>query len=185
MQNYDGAFEDYKSALKLDPGNKDILMRMQQFDPTGSVVAEFSGRGGRKGGGRQSSMSVSGNSNGLGSGLGGPETTRMSMTAPGGGTGFLPQLTSVTSVNPRLKNAQIVKEFVVSKRDAVSDRLSVNQRREDHPVKKQAIWSCLVPKKVEYGSLDNRRKMLKQKSKQKLTERRASQSGQQMKPPKC
>lgn len=37
--NYDSAYADYKEALRLDPGNREVLMRMQQFDPSGQEVA--------------------------------------------------------------------------------------------------------------------------------------------------
>ena len=185
QQNYDGAFEDYKQALKLDPNNRDVLMRMQQFDPSGSVLAEITAGTAGRGGGYEK-KGVIGNlgmdlgGTGGGGGRRGPETRfSLSRTAPNTGstTGFLPSLTPLTSVNPRLKGAQVVKDFVVSKRNAVADTLSVGQRRKEHPIKKQAHWALMAPKKIEYSSLANRRKLLNEESKNKLARKKEAAAG--------
>jgi hypothetical protein len=143
-------------------------MRMQQFDPSGAVLSEI--RGGAGGTGYNNKVK---NDLGMdigGKGMGAGPETRMSRTAPSGSgsSGFLPQLTAVTAVNPHLKKASIVKDFVLDKRTTVRDELSVARRRAEHPVKKQQIWSCMVPKQKEYTSMSNRRKLLAQKAKKKI-----------------
>ncbi|GMH64599.1 hypothetical protein TL16_g04001 [Triparma laevis f. inornata] len=121
--NYDGAFEDFKEALKLDPNNADVLSRMQQSDPDGKVLEEV--------------------------GVGPPPPA------------FKPvNLTPLTSVNPHMAKASIVKDFVDSKRLAMSQTLSVNRRRSEHPIKKGDHWSVMEPKKMVYGSMADRKKML-------------------------
>ncbi|GMH83114.1 hypothetical protein TrST_g8031 [Triparma strigata] len=171
--NYDGAFEDFKEALKLDPNNADVLSRMQQFDPDGKVLEEV-------GVTKQGGSGVVGN---LGADLGGgrnvprppprqinvvPAPNRLSRTLAPPSKIAPPSLTPLTSVNPHMAKAGLVKSYVDSKRLAMSQTLSVNQRRSMHPIKKGDHWSVMESKKVVYKSMSERKKMLdKQKKKGK------------------
>ena len=180
QNDYDRAYQDYKEALKLDPNNQDILMRIQQFDPSGSVIEEIrrnaeSSQGTGLAGARtlgKGKVSISGQFDSSTSKQHNPNTdhrTLRSSTAPqfsaAGGqrttmtktsSPFLPNLTACTSVNPRLKNAVIIKDIVNSKRDTMKNTLSVNERREQHPLKKDALWSVMVIKRKPHMSLQQK-----------------------------
>ena len=161
--NYDGAYADYKEALKLDPGNREVLMRMQQFDP--SEHGDAAGA---------TLMSAGRGSNGkiindIGGGI---ITVQRSRTAPmesttmsGTGSNFLPSITPITTVNPRMKGAQAVKSFVETKRNNVRATLSVNERRRDHPIKKGNHWTVMEPKKIIYKSMTDRKALLERRKK--------------------
>ena len=158
QNNYNGAFQDYKEALRLDPNNADMLMRMQQFDPERTVVESM------KNGNASLARSLSKGRITLGGGLPGPSANghgRATHSAPAQllsqtadlSVGFLPKLTPVTAVNKHLRSAAVVKDFVQSKRNVMAAQLSVNERRVGHPLKKDALWKLLEPKPVEYKSL--------------------------------
>jgi tetratricopeptide (TPR) repeat protein len=172
--NYDGAYTDYKKALQLDPGNRDVLMRMQQFDPSGTEVAAITSDGGSSG--KQPTRGSNGAVIGdLGMDLAKSasqqniQIVRTSRTAPAPTTNepFLPSLTSLTRVNPHMKKAAIVKDFVTSKRERMSRTLSVNARRRQHPIKKGNHWTVMEPKKVVYKSMTDRKALLEKEKKTK------------------
>jgi len=144
----DNAYDDYKEALRLDPNNADVLMRIQQFDPEGRRdEGSLGGNLGGGGGGHnftltnsksRTSLSLSRNSSTNSLKL--PSVTGTRDTQP-------------TSVNPHLKNAVLVKSFVESKRKVTKREMSVNQRRRAHPLKKGAAWSIMETQVQEWKSL--------------------------------
>ena len=86
----------------------------------------------------------------------------MSRTAPTSSKPkpFLPSLTAITSVNPHMKNAAIVKNYVTSKRERMATTLSVNARRRQHPIIKGNHWTIMEPKEIVYKSITNRKAKL-------------------------
>jgi hypothetical protein len=62
----------------------------------------------------------------------------------------------VTMVNPGLRNASIVKDFVVSKRATFKNALTIEERRAAHPLKKDPLWSIMKPKPIEFKSLNRK-----------------------------
>ncbi len=191
QHNYDCAYDDYVLALKLDPQNKDVQVRIQQFDPEGKFLDSI-GAERQKGLIGNIGMDLENASAGRTGSLSRPgRTVRMSKTAPPNivirkrdshdflkppgataalqdpfvNTTFFPNITPVTSVNHHLGAAATVKTLVTSKRSTMRRQLGVEARRKAHPIQRQPIWSVMVPKKVEYKSMTNRKKMLKEKSK--------------------
>ena len=167
--NYDGAFEDYKGALRLDPRNADVLQRMQQFDPDGKILDEINAE---KKGDANAVNDPYNKKKGrnLGSGLGAADMlmSRTVPTPPPSKISKFPVITPVTSVNPFMAKAEVVKGYVDSKRIFMKKTLSVNQRRSMHPIKKGSHWSVMEPKPVVYKSLTDRKaKLEKEKSQNK------------------
>ena len=145
----DKAYDDYKEALRLDPNNQDVLMRIQQFDPSSNQSSNSNISNPKQKG----KITLGGD---LGHSL-----SSLSLKNTRSQTSFLPSVvrdTQPTALNPHLKNAVVVKDFVTTKRRTVRRELSVNQRRKAHPLKKGAAWSVMETKKVEWKSLTQRSK---------------------------
>jgi len=66
-----------------------------------------------------------------------------------------------------MAKADVVKDYVNTKRNAMRKTLSVNQRRSMHPIKKGSHWSVMVPKPIVYTSMTDRKaKLEREKSQQ-------------------